>query len=125
MEIWSHDGKLYEINSYYSLPDDAWQYELAGLTGNPGAGPYLAILIPDATSDDGPFTPVAADQARVSLGGGQLSWPILHRFIAMVEASGDLVAEQRDAVFRRFIDAVRASGHIVGADNEGSLDHAR
>jgi hypothetical protein len=23
VEVWSHDGKLYEVNSMYSLPDDA------------------------------------------------------------------------------------------------------
>jgi hypothetical protein len=35
MEIWSHDGKLYEVSSGYSLPDVAWQYELMGLKGPP------------------------------------------------------------------------------------------
>jgi hypothetical protein len=31
MEIWSYDGKLYEITSRYSLPDDAWHYELTDI----------------------------------------------------------------------------------------------
>ncbi|MEU7802413.1 hypothetical protein AB0B10_24430 [Micromonospora arborensis] len=98
MEVWHHDGKLYEVNSYYSLPDDAWQYELAGLTGASGAaGPYVAIVIPDATPDDGPFTPRPAQHALVHLGGGQLPWPILRKLIEMVESSGDLVEEQRNA----------------------------
>jgi hypothetical protein len=56
VEVWEHDRRLYEVNSYYSLPDDAWQYELVGLTGAPGIGPYLTIVIPDATPEPGPFT---------------------------------------------------------------------
>ncbi|GAB3864516.1 hypothetical protein GCM10029963_75050 [Micromonospora andamanensis] len=64
MAIRSHDGKLYEITSGYSLPDDAWQYELVGLTGPPGTGPYLSVLIPDATPD-GPFTPRPAEHVMV------------------------------------------------------------
>ncbi|MGK5672490.1 hypothetical protein ACSNOB_06560 [Micromonospora sp. URMC 106] len=54
MEIWSHGTELYEVNSYYSLPDDAWQYELTGMSE---AGGHLSVVIPDATPEDGPFTP--------------------------------------------------------------------
>jgi hypothetical protein len=97
MEIWCHDGKLYDVNSYYSSPDDAWQYELVGLTGAPGTGPSFTVVIPDATPDDGPFTPRPAHHAQVHVAGGQLPWPILHKLIEMVESSGDLVEEQRNA----------------------------
>ncbi|MEV6345030.1 hypothetical protein [Actinoplanes sp. NPDC051851] len=95
MEIWSHDGKLYEIVSMYSLPDDAWQYELTGLSGSPGTGPYLAVDIPDATPD-GPFTPRAARHVVVHAGGGVVPWLILEKLIALLDSSGDLVDEDRD-----------------------------
>ncbi|MCW2886980.1 MAG: hypothetical protein JWL58_3842, partial [Streptosporangiaceae bacterium] len=53
MEVWAHDGKLYDVNSYYSLPDDAWHYELVRQDGAPATGPYLSVLIPDTTPDAG------------------------------------------------------------------------
>ncbi|MFV2013372.1 MULTISPECIES: hypothetical protein [unclassified Micromonospora] len=71
MEVWSHGANLYEVNSYYSLPEDAWCYELAGLSGTPGTGPYLAIGIPDANPDDGPLTPQPARLATIHLASGQ------------------------------------------------------
>lgn len=89
MNVWAHDGKLYEVNSYYSLPDDAWQYELVGLSGAPGTGPYLIVLIPDATPDDGPFTPRVAEPVQV-IQHGQTPWPVLHRFVDLIEGSGDI-----------------------------------
>ncbi|MEU1687866.1 hypothetical protein [Micromonospora sp. NPDC005707] len=96
MEVWDHEGKLYEVNSYYSLPDDAWQYELVGLTGAPGTGPYLSVTIPDATPDDGPFTPRPASGVMFSAGSGDVPWPILRRFIDLVESSGDIVQDPTD-----------------------------
>jgi hypothetical protein len=90
-----HDGKLYEVISMYSLPDDAWRYELTGLTGSPGTGPYLAIDIPDATPD-GAFTPRPAQHVRVHAGGGVVPWLILQQLIDQVDSSGDLVDEERD-----------------------------
>ncbi|MGW4294345.1 hypothetical protein ACWEH1_14990 [Micromonospora chersina] len=96
MEVWDHDGKLYEVNSYYSLPDDAWKYELVGLTGAPGTGPYLSVRIPDATPDDGPFTPRPAGDVMVNAGSGDVPWPILRRFIDLVESSGDIVDDETD-----------------------------
>ncbi|MEV0570260.1 hypothetical protein [Dactylosporangium sp. NPDC050588] len=95
MEVWLHDDKLYEVSSGYSRPDDAWQYELTGLTGAPGTGPYLEIVIPDATPDDGPFTPKPANHVFVRAAGGQVPWPILTKFIGLVESSGDLMEEDR------------------------------
>lgn len=95
MGIWSHADKLYEISSGYILDNDAWEYELMGLTGPPGTGPYLTLAIPDATLD-GPFTPRPARFAVVRAGGGTVPWPILQNLIDVVEAGGDLVDEQRE-----------------------------
>jgi len=96
MEIWSYDGKLYEIISMYSLPDDAWHYELTGLTGPPGTGPYLAIDIPD-TTPDGALTLRPAQHVKVHAGGGVVPWLILKQLIDQVDSSGDLVDEERDS----------------------------
>ena len=95
-EVWDHDGELYEVTSFYSLPNDAWRYELVGVTDAPGR-PYLAITIPDATPDNGPFTPLPASKATFSARADDLPWPILRRFIDLVEASGDLVDETGSA----------------------------
>ncbi|MEK8108191.1 hypothetical protein NKG94_30925 [Micromonospora sp. M12] len=95
MGICSHDGKLYEITSGYSLPDDAWQYELVGLTGPPGTGPYLSVSIPDATLD-GPFTPRPTEHVVVCAGGGTVPWPVLEKLVHLLDTSGDLVDERRD-----------------------------
>jgi hypothetical protein len=91
VEVWAHDDTRYEVNSYYSLPDDAWQYELVSLTDAPGTGPYLMVLIPDATPADEPFTPMGADHVRVLVGDGQAPWPVLRRFVQLIEDSGDIV----------------------------------
>ena len=85
VEVWDHDGKLYEVNSYDSLPDVAWQYELIGLTGAPGTGPYLAIVIPDVTPDAGPFIPRHVGHALVRIGDGVTPWPILLQLIELAE----------------------------------------
>ncbi|MEV1017481.1 hypothetical protein AB0I95_29845 [Micromonospora sp. NPDC049751] len=69
MDIWDHDGKPYEVNSYYNRPDDAWQYELVGLAGTPGTGPYLIVRIPDATPNDGLFSPRPASDVVFRTGG--------------------------------------------------------
>lgn len=95
MGIWSHEGKLYEVASCYALPEDAWHYELSGLTGAPGTGPYLTVAIPDATPD-GPFTPRPAQHVIVQLGGGTVPWRILEHLIELLDSSGDLVDELRD-----------------------------
>jgi hypothetical protein len=94
VEAWSHAGKLYEVNSFYCLPEDAWHYELDGLSGPPGAGPHITVAIPDATPDDGPFTPQPARLAVVHIGEGQTPWLILRRYLDLVESSGDLVDDQ-------------------------------
>ncbi|GCD96030.1 hypothetical protein [Embleya hyalina] len=90
MNVWAHDGLLYEVESGYSLPDDAWRYELAGISGAPGTGPYLVVLIPDATPDDGPFTPKRAEHIRTVIHDGRTPWPVLLRFVDLIEGSGDV-----------------------------------
>ena len=94
MDQWAYDGATYEVNSMYALPEDAWTYELTALCGDDGA---LAILIPDATPDDGPFTPMDATHARVAASDGPLPWPLLLRFIRFVETSGDIVSGAQTA----------------------------
>jgi len=95
MQLWAHDGALYEVNSYYSLPDDAWQYELVGRAGAPTTRSYLIVLIPDATPQDGPFTPSHCEHARVMVHDGQTPWPILRRFVDLIEQSGDITHEHQ------------------------------
>jgi len=95
MEIWPYDGKLYEVTSGYSLPDDAWQYELVGLSGPPGTGPYLSVSIPDATPD-GPFTPQPTDHVVVRADGGIVPWRVLEKFVHLLDSTGDLIDEQRE-----------------------------
>src|SRR5690349_8614452 len=95
MGIWSFGGEQYEIISMYSLPDDAWHYELTGLTGPPAARPYLAVDVPDATPG-GAFTPQPAQHVVVHAGGGVLPRLVLTRLIDQLDSSGDLVDEERD-----------------------------
>ncbi|MBL7554007.1 hypothetical protein I6A60_40200 [Frankia sp. AgB1.9] len=91
VDVWAHDDRLFEIVSFYCLPDDAWQYELRGLSGAPGAGPFLAVVIPDATPDAGSFTPMPAEDVLVEVSHGVTPWPILCRFLALIGSSGDIV----------------------------------
>jgi hypothetical protein len=98
VEVWDHDGKLYEVNSWYCLPDAAWQYELLELTEPPGCGACLAVVIPDATPGPGPFTPKHADQVLLAVARGVTPWPILRRLIDLVESSGDIGATAREHV---------------------------
>lgn len=84
-----HADRHFEVDSYYSLPEDAWLYELVETTADSTSGPGLRVLIPDATPI-GPFTPQPAD-AMLQLGtGGEVPWSILRRFIDLIESSGDV-----------------------------------
>lgn len=112
MQLWAHDGTLYEVNSYYSLPDDAWQYELVGPGGAPTTRSYLIVLIPDATPDDGPFTPRHPECARIMVHDGQTPWPILRRFVDLIEQSGDIAHEP---------EASSAIGALTGSSNAWQL----
>lgn len=93
MEQWAHQGQRYEVNSMYLLPDDAWAYELW-----PSAGPAgrLIVLIADATPDDGPFTPLSSAHALVTAEEVSLPWPVLRRFVHLVDTSGDIVPAEQD-----------------------------
>lgn len=94
MQLWAHKGMTYQVNSYYSLPDDAWQYELVGQAA-PTTRAYLIVLIPDATPHDGPFTPSRSACARVTVHDGHTPWPILRRFVNLIEQSGDITHEHQ------------------------------
>ncbi|MEV6562865.1 hypothetical protein AB0M22_44605 [Nocardia sp. NPDC051756] len=96
MEIWEHDGNLYEVSSNYCLPDEAWTYELQGITGPPGTGPHLDVSIPDQTPE-GPFTPRSQRHVIVSFGPGSIPWLILRRFRDHVQSSGDIVTKDQPA----------------------------
>lgn len=99
MDVWSHEGELYEVVSGYDSSDDAWTYELTPLGAtrgdDPSARPDQAVLevrVPDATPDEGPFTPRPSDEVTVSwAGSGRLPWPVLRRFLALVESRGDII----------------------------------
>jgi hypothetical protein len=70
VDVWECNGRLYDVSSGYSLPDDAWQYELQGLTGAPLTGPTITVTIPDATPDGGqPFTPQPSNMVVVRANG--------------------------------------------------------
>lgn len=90
VEVWRHGNRLFEVISSYSLPDDAWSYELIELADSIGSVAYLNIRIPDASPLDGPFVPVDAALADVHFGEGSVPWPILRRFIDHIERSGDI-----------------------------------
>ncbi|WP_194837092.1 hypothetical protein [Nocardia sp. XZ_19_369] len=97
MEIWEHDGNLYEVSSYYCLPDDAWTYALQGITGPPGTGPHLDVRVADKTPDEGPFAPKSQHYVVVSFGPGSIPWLVLRRFRDHVQASGDIVTNSQPA----------------------------
>ena len=52
-------------------------------------------MIPDATPGDAPFTPSAATMVRVLVQDGTRPWPVLMRLVRLVEASGDIVPDER------------------------------
>ncbi|MET7420619.1 hypothetical protein [Dactylosporangium sp. NPDC005555] len=120
MAVWDFGGRLYEVVSTHSGPDDAWVYEVTGLSGAPGTGPWLEVVIPDATPD-GPFTPVPAERAFVRAGGGVVPWSIDYVDVRIPDSAGsDQVTLTMYGmwtiprpVFHRFIAAVAASGDII------------
>lgn len=77
----------------YLLPDEAWAYELTGPPNADGGPSSLAVHIADTTPGDGPFTPKSAAHALVLMADGRFPWPILMRFMRLVEQSGDIVAD--------------------------------
>jgi hypothetical protein len=113
VEVWSHGSKNYDVVSYYSLPDDAWNYELTGLSD---IRLWIAIQIPDATPYDGPFTPRPAREALVMVTDGEIPWPILRRFMDLVESSGDLTMKS---------EAVAVSGDLSYSTNDWHFEGRR
>jgi hypothetical protein len=90
MESWVHADEIYHVNSMYLLPDDAWAYEMTPAACDRGRM-SLIVLIPDATPDEGPFTPEGSTRARVVVEDGDLPWPVLSRFLQSVDSSGDII----------------------------------
>ncbi|MEV6299827.1 hypothetical protein AB0M02_10530 [Actinoplanes sp. NPDC051861] len=90
-----YDGKVYEIVSGHNLSEDAWHYELSGLSGAPGTGPFMAVAVPDATPD-GLFAPRSAQHVMVHAGGGVVPWPILEELLDQLDSCGDLIDDVRD-----------------------------
>jgi len=52
VEVWTHGGERFTLNSFYSLPD-AWSYEFTAMSGARGRG--LAVLVPNRTPVGGPY----------------------------------------------------------------------
>ena len=77
MESWAYGDEIYHMNSMYLLPDDAWAYELTPAARNRDRM-SLTVLVPDATPDDGPFTPQGSTHVRVVLEDGDLHGPCCH-----------------------------------------------
>jgi hypothetical protein len=48
-EYLEHDGKLYELASFYALPDDAWSIELVEMSAEGGV--LAHVLAPDEDID--------------------------------------------------------------------------
>jgi hypothetical protein len=97
MESWVHADEIYQMNSRYLLPDDAWAYEMTPAARDCGRM-SLIVVVPDAAPDDGPFTPQGAIHARVVLEDGDLPWPVLSRFLQSVDSSGDIVDDEQGTV---------------------------
>ena len=97
MESLVHADEIYRVNSMYLLPDDAWAYEMTPAACDRGRM-SLIVLIPDATPDDGPFTPKGSAHARVVLEDGDLPWPVLSRFLQSVVSSCDIVDDEQGMV---------------------------
>lgn len=86
MDIWEHDGQLFEYTSGYYLDGDAWHHELVGLS----APAFVEISVPDATPDDAAFTPSSPDQVIVRFADGSIPWPIWLKFMSAIQESNDL-----------------------------------
>ena len=83
MEIWEHEGQLFEVQSLYAGDHNAWCHELTSIeTG----GAALRVFVPDATPDE-PFTSSSLDRVQVQLLGGTVPWPILTKLVALVTES--------------------------------------
>jgi len=115
VEIWAYGGRKYEINSYYSVPDDSWLYELSGLADDVGTPPCIAVAIEDATPDSGEFTSKGDQYVLVRVASGQTPWAILNQFVDLVsEDTEDDDAEDH---------AIESNGHLVVEPVESGWAH--
>ena len=86
MDIWEHDGQLFQYDASYHVDEDAWHHELTGLSA-PG---FVLVSVPDATPDDAAFTPSSPDQVLVRFTDGSIPWPIWLKFISTIQNAKDL-----------------------------------
>ena len=91
LNAWEHDGRRYEVNQFHLGDNDAWCYELYEVVPGSADDNYLDVQIPD-TQPDGPFVPASSDRVTLTMHGHwTIPWPVLRRFLAALEAAGDIV----------------------------------
>ncbi|WP_147339334.1 hypothetical protein [Actinomadura spongiicola] len=61
-EFLNHGGTVYQLLSFYALPDDAWSVELTD--GNGDGAPLAHVLVPDEDMDR-PCEVLALDPSRI------------------------------------------------------------
>ncbi|MTD15061.1 hypothetical protein GIS00_14050 [Nakamurella sp. YIM 132087] len=86
MAMWEYDGRRFMYVSGYMLDEGAWHHELSEI----GSEACACIVIPDATPDDGPFTPGASETVILRTAAGTIPWPIWVAFMSRVHESNDL-----------------------------------
>jgi hypothetical protein len=90
--VWEHESRRFEVNTYHYGIEDSWCYELYEVKPDDSPNDYLAILIPDASPEAGPFIPMPIDQVTLEIHGDwTLPWPVFRRFLDAVRAAGDIV----------------------------------
>ncbi len=85
MEVWSHEGRLFEYASIYLIQEDAWAHEVSEVDGDA----WVSIVIPDTAPDEERFAPRPA-AAELRSTDGSMPWPIVARLIDKVSLAGDL-----------------------------------
>jgi hypothetical protein len=122
VESLRYAGEVYEVNSMYLVPADAWVYELTSPDSRPKRM-SCAVLIPDATPDDGPFTPMSTTHAQAIVQDGVLPWPVLTEFLRLVDASGDLVLDELDPPVVGDLSLSLNAWHFAGRSFEVNSFH--
>jgi len=90
--LWSFTERAFEVNSYYFGEHDCWCYELYEVDPDAVGNNYIDVRIPDLQPAGGPFVPAPAEQVTFIVHGSPtLPWPVLHRLVGAVVASGDIV----------------------------------
>jgi hypothetical protein len=115
---WSHGSRMFGVVETYDLHDNAWVYELTGGNGS-SFDAFLAVAFPDATPI-GDFTSMAADRTVVHVAPGTIPWPVLRKFLDLVDRSNFLVDDQEwGSVVAA--DPLSAS-HVVWTHEDASYD---